>query len=303
MGIDYYKVLGLTRAADGAGIKKAYRKMTIKWHPDKNPDNYDMAMKMFNQVAEAYEVLSDRKRRAIYDKYGEEGLKTPQSGPGYEFSGDSFKIFEQFFGTANPFATLFSSNPSAMGFGGPQGPRKASSVMSALNLSLEEMYNGCTKRLKVTRARIQADGRTTRQEEKFLTVNVQPGWKKGTKITFENEGDEAPGVVPADIVFILGERPHPLYRREGDDLVYTAQISLLQALTDCTVDVVTLDGRTLSVGCNEVISPGFSKTVAGEGMPGRSGIKGNLKITFQITFPKSFSQGEKRQLSTLLSGK
>jgi DnaJ homolog subfamily B member 5 len=89
-------------------------------------------------------------------------------------------------------------------------------------------------------------------DTKELTLTVKPGWKRGTKITFPNEGDEAVGTIPADVVFTVAEVPHPHFQREGPLLVYTARLSLADALTDCVLEVPTLDGRVLSLPCPEV---------------------------------------------------
>lgn len=125
MGKDYYKILGLSKGASEADIKKAYRKMALKYHPDKNKS--PNAEEMFKDVAEAYDVLSDKKKKDIYDIHGEEGLKDgiPGSGTGstngmpsnftYTFTGDPRATFAQFFGTSDPFS-LFGDN---MGGGGP----------------------------------------------------------------------------------------------------------------------------------------------------------------------------------------
>ena len=115
MGKDYYKILGVSRSATDDEIKKGYRKMALKYHPDKNKD--PSAADKFKEVAEAFEVLKDKDKRAVYDKYGEEGLKgQPSFGGGtgagqgmpagftsFKFSGDPFKTFQDFFGDENPF--------------------------------------------------------------------------------------------------------------------------------------------------------------------------------------------------------
>lgn len=124
MGKDYYKMLDVPRSATDDEIKKAYRKMALKFHPDKN--KAPGAEEKFKEVAEAYDVLSDAKKKEVYDKYGEDGLKggmgnEPGHGPGgpgyhYSFTGDPRKIFSQFFGGEDPFAAFFSSS-------GPGGAR------------------------------------------------------------------------------------------------------------------------------------------------------------------------------------
>ena len=189
------------------------------------------------------------------------------------------------------------------GMGGRRGPRKAEPVRRQLNCTLEELYSGATKRIRVTRQRLNPDNQSTREEAKVLEIQVRRGWKKGTKITFENEGDEAPGVVPADIVFVIGEKPHPRFTREDNDLVHTARITLLQALTEFTLELNTLDGRTLSIPCNEVIRPNSHKVVRGEGMPlpKNPSQRGNLIVKFDIAFPSHISEDKRALLRRALA--
>lgn len=272
MGKDYYKVLGIAKGATDEVIKKAYRKMALQYHPDKNKN--PGAEDKFKEVAEAYEVLSDKKKREVYDKYGEEGLKGGMSGGGggapgsnftYTFHGDPRATFAQFFGTENPFESFFSTSggPSNMGmfFGdeemdvddpflsafGPGAGRGNNAFRSHsftagsprlgkqraqdapiehdLYVSLEDISLGCVKKMKIARKVIGQDGRSKR-EEKVLTIHVKAGWKSGTKITFQREGDQRGNNIPADIVFIIRDKTHPHFKREGNNLMYTAQITL-----------------------------------------------------------------------------
>ena len=99
-----------------------------------------------------------------------------------------------------------------------------------LYVSLEDIYKGVTKRMKISRRVVSNDG-SVRKEEKVLTINVKPGWKSGTRITFQREGDQAPNKIPADIVFIIRDKPHSLFKREGMDLKHTCKISLKEVRT------------------------------------------------------------------------
>jgi len=112
--------------------------------------------------------------------------------------------------------------------------------------------------MRVKRQRLNIDGQTTHEEEKILTIEVKPGWKSGTKITFPKEGDEKPGITPADIQFILKEKPHDRFKRNGNDLIYRYSCSLKQALLGLTIDVHTLDQRKLRIPINKIISPGYT---------------------------------------------
>lgn len=125
----YYEVLGVTRTATGPDIKKAYRKLALKWHPDKNPNNQEMAERRFKEISQAYEVLSDRQKKSVYDRYGVDGLNNDGRAPDFSNFGDPFggsfhfefrspeDVFRDFFGTDDPFAAFFgeSRHPTSRG--------------------------------------------------------------------------------------------------------------------------------------------------------------------------------------------
>lgn len=279
MGKDYYRILGIAKGASDDEIKKAYRKLALKYHPDKNKTAE--AEEKFKEIAEAYEVLSDKKKKDVYDQYGEDGLKGGFGGGGgggpgpqfsYTFHGDPRATFAQFFGTDNPFESFFTMG--SMGLGGNHGgntmfyggddemdtddpfshfgvrssggnPFRSQSFTAGspninrakpkgqdpalehdLYVTLEDIAKGCTKKMKISRKVLNPDGRTTKREDKVLSINVKPGWKAGTKITFQKEGDQNPNSIPADISFIIRDKPHPIFKREGSDIRYTAKVSL-----------------------------------------------------------------------------
>eukprot|EP00244_Chara_vulgaris_P014921 TRINITY_DN970_c0_g2_i6.p1 TRINITY_DN970_c0_g2~~TRINITY_DN970_c0_g2_i6.p1 ORF type:complete len:359 (-),score=84.02 TRINITY_DN970_c0_g2_i6:620-1696(-) len=355
MGVDYYDVLKVGKNASDDELKKAYRKLAMKWHPDKNPNNKASAEAKFKQISEAYEVLSDPQKRAIYDQYGEEGLKggvpPPGSGGGggggfpggggfsnggapnvFRFNPRNPEdIFAELFGGGSPFGM---GNMGAMGgmgrsansssrvnpfsetmfqgmagdffgdrTGGPStsGARKAAAVENKLACTLEELYNGSTRKMKISRQIADASGKTIPIDE-ILAIGVKPGWKKGTRITFPEKGNELPGVVPADLIFIVEEKPHDVFKRDGNDLIVTQKITLAQALADYTASIRTLDGRTLRVECNEVIYPGYEKVIPKEGMPiaKEPGKKGNLRLKFDIKYPPRLSPEQKAALQKVL---
>jgi DnaJ family protein B protein 4 len=216
------------------------------------------------------------------------------------FSGtDPRDLFRAFFGTSNPFAAAGPDNfgPSFSGFGAPSGPKKGETRVYSLPLTLEELATGTTKKLKVTRKRGGAD------VEKLLEVVVKPGWKKGTAVTFECESDEVPGEIPADIQFVVAEKPHERFVREGNDLVMAMKLPLAEALCGVRIEIAALDGRTLSLAVPEVITPGYEKRVKGEGMPisKSPGQKGDLLIRFQVEFPALVRESVKPQLRACLS--
>ncbi|KAM9784360.1 dnaJ homolog subfamily B member 1-like [Syngnathus typhle] len=337
MGKDYYKVLGIAKGASEDEIKKAYRKQALRYHPDKNKSAG--AEDKFKEIAEAYDVLSDAKKKDIYDRYGEEGLKGPAGSGGgghsgstynYTFHGDPHAMFAEFFGGRNPFDHYFSHNGcddmvdtadpfAAFGMGGMGGfqrpfkshlggPRVAREkqkdppVVHELKVSLEEVFAGCTKKMKICRKRLNPDGRTIRSEDKILSVDIKRGWKEGTKITFPREGDETPTNIPADVVFVVKDKPHPVFRREGSDIIYPAKISLRDALCGCTVSAPTLDGRTITVTSRDVVKPGTKKRIVGEGLPLSKwpDKRGDMILDFCVKFPDKLGQNTRDTLRQVL---
>lgn len=131
------------------------------------------------------------------------------------------------------FSRTFSSGMG--GLGGHSSVVKKQQdppLVHDLHVSLEEILNGSTKKMKISRNRLNPDGRTAHSEDKILEVQIKKGWKEGTKITFPKEGDETATNIPADIVFVVKDKPHPVFRRDGSDIVYPAKISLRDVSKD-----------------------------------------------------------------------
>ena len=160
---DYYNTLGLQKGASDSEIKRAYRKLAMRWHPDKNADDKAAAEIEFQAIAEAYDVLSDLAKRAVYDQFGYEGLRDgvpDEKGAkeGYTYKNNAEEIFGSFFGTSNPFADFgFGESTPFTSRLKKTGPKKMDPVVSDLPCSLEELFNGCIKKLKITRKRFNAD--------------------------------------------------------------------------------------------------------------------------------------------------
>ncbi|GMY17818.1 dnaJ homolog subfamily B member 4 [Fagus crenata] len=335
MGVDYYNILKVDRNATDEDLKKAYRKLAMKWHPDKNPTNKKEAEAKFKQISEAYEVLSDPQKKTTYDQYGEEGLKDmpPPSSGGFSSGNGSAEtgfnprnaedIFAEFFGSS-PFgfgssgpgrSMRFQSDGSGNfgGFGGSENifrtysesnmPKKPPPVESKLPCSLQELYSGSTRKMKISRTVVDAKGRQVPETE-ILTIDVKPGWKKGTKITFPDKGNEQPNQLPADLVFVIDEKPHDVYKRDSNDLIMNYKVSLAEALGGTTVNLTTLDGRNLSIPVTDIMSPGYELVVAREGMPiaKEPGNRGDLRIKFEVKFPTRLTPEQRAGLKRALGG-
>jgi len=255
MGKDFYSVLGLKKSASEDEIKKAYRKLALKYHPDKN--KAPEAAEKFKQVAEAYEVLKDPEKKKVYDAYGEEGLQGGSSssfgGRGFTFNTNPHETFKEFFGGPNVFSFMMDDMMDhdgipGMGFSRSfnfsngnnfQSPdammkrqkrdKQDPAINQDLKCTLEEINSGCVKKMKITRKRLTSSG-TFSNQDKILTIEVKKGWKEGTKITYAQEGDQNGHNIPADIIFTIKDIPHKTFKRDGSNLLYTHRISLKEVI-------------------------------------------------------------------------
>lgn len=310
MGLDYYNILGVKRSCEQHEIKSAYRRLALKYNPEKY-DQDDNMNKIFALIAEAYDVLVDHRRRAVYDQYGEEGLKRGVPTPTefvqpYVYHGDPVRTFREFFGTSNPYADLldYYENPPPM-FVSPLGrgyKEKDPTIVRPLALSLEEVYRGGLKKMKIQRLVFTDETCSElRLKEKVLSIPLQPGMYPNTRIRFREEGDQGPTRIPADVVFVTEDRPHETFVRSGtQDLVSVQTVTLQEALCGVTVTLQTLDGRVLRVKVTDVITPTYERVVEGEGLPLRpcpAKAKGDLILRFQIAFPAFLSKRAKKAFS------
>jgi len=327
-----YEVLGVEKDADQKVLKKAYRKLCLKHHPDKGGDEH-----VFKEVNAAYEILSDEKKREIYDEYGLEGVEQeggPGGGPG---GGDD--LFSMFFGG---------------GRGRSAGPKKGPCLQHPLKVSLNDLYNGKTVKLAINRKVIVGESSEcdacrgqgvvmelrqigpgmltqmqrpcgecsgkgyiarTKNERKVIEVHVEKGAANNQKVTFRGMADEVPGRETGDVNFIIQEKEHDLFKRKGADLLIMQDVSLNQALTGFSLRFNHLDGRDVIIKTKpgEVIqsetkdedsgrSMPYMMMVPNEGMPSKGNpfIKGNLYVAFHIDFPKTLSKDVADKLRELL---
>lgn len=185
--------------------------------------------------------------------------------------------------------------------------KKNNEIVRQLKVSLNELYSGTTKRLKVGRRLL--DGTT---EDKVLTIQVVPGWKSGTKVRFPKAGNEIPGGDAQDLVFVMEEKPHEVFRREGNDLTATLTLTLVEALAGApgnkrvTRILELLDGRRLQVPPPVgIVKPGMETRIPGEGMPIRreGGVKskGDLVVKWEVIFPDTLTVAQKEGIRKILT--
>jgi DnaJ-class molecular chaperone len=235
------------------------------------------------------------------------------------FRGDPMRMFAQAFGGQGGMFSDFAfggqgggGGPDIMfgddmfgfnmhpGMGGPRRQKQDPTVTHELQVPLEEIYKGCTKKMKITRKVIGADG-TVKTEDKVLTINIKPGWKSGTKITFPKEGDQHPNRVPADIAFVIKDKPHPKFKRDGPDVRYIHRLPLRDALCGVSIQVPTLDNTTIPLRETGVVKPGTTKRISGQGLPNpKTGRRGDLIVEFDVRFPDSISPAAKELIQNAL---
>ncbi|XVF36942.1 hypothetical protein REPUB_Repub19eG0102200 [Reevesia pubescens] len=186
-------------------------------------------------------------------------------------------------------------------FSNSTGVVKPPPIERQLDCTLEELCYGCTKKIKITRDVVTEPGQIV-EEEEILSIKVKPGWKKGTKITFEGMGNKRPGSYAADITFVIAEKRHNMFRRDGDDLELAIEIPLVKALTGCTLPIPLLGGESTKLKIDEIIHPGYERIIPGQGMPNtkEQGSRGNLKVLFLINFPTELTDEQRAAAVSIL---
>eukprot|EP00238_Polyblepharides_amylifera_P006964 CAMPEP_0196573820 /NCGR_PEP_ID=MMETSP1081-20130531/3655_1 /TAXON_ID=36882 /ORGANISM="Pyramimonas amylifera, Strain CCMP720" /LENGTH=339 /DNA_ID=CAMNT_0041891657 /DNA_START=311 /DNA_END=1330 /DNA_ORIENTATION=- len=305
MGKDYYHDLGLTRSAADVDIKKAYRRLALKYHPDK--DETPHAATIFLAVAEAYEVLSDARNKGFYDLYGEEGLKQGvtdgkggRRGGFYTFDRSPTVVFSDFFGTDNPYKALNEIAESFEAMTATPKLQVGKPKLGDVQVTLEEIYHGTIKKVQHQKKVLTAD-KKVETFDRNLTLDIKPGTPECTRFVFDKEGNEAPNVEPGPVIYTLTTGKHHTFQRKGCDLVYTARIPLIKALTGTTLSIKQLDDRILSVPVSDIVCSGSTKVVVGEGLPLSDGSgKGDLIVVFDLLFPSTLSEDQKMILNAAI---
>lgn len=207
------------------------------------------------------------------------------------------EVFDTFFGTENPFAGLVKDVTELWTKidADAAAPKAPEPIKMDLKCTLEELYNGCIKTVKVERRRLDDSGELSTYAE-LLTVNVGKGWKDLTQLTYAKH----PKDITGDVVLTLRQQKHEVYVRDGDNLLHTTPISLLAALTGHVFTLTTMDKRVLNIPVDDVVHPKYKKVMHGEGMPGAGGARGDLIISFDIGFPDALKDEQKGLLKYTL---
>ena len=295
---DYYEVLGVSKNASDDEIKKAYRKLAVKYHPDRNPGDKEAEAK-FKEINEAHEVLSDKQKRARYDQFGHAGVGgasggayggfsggNPFSGGNFNFNGQSFNFD---FGGGGAFDDILGSL-FGFGAGGARRPRKGADYQTNVSLTFEEAIFGTTKKVSVNGTDIN--------------VKIPAGIDDGMSIRLRGKGGEAPeGGEAGDLYVRVRVKPHKSLTREGAIILSEQTIDMVDAALGCEIDVETVDGVvTMKVPAGTQSGTPFK--LSGHGVPFRAdGDRGPHIVTVLVETPKNLSKKQKELLEEFKKSK
>ncbi|TKW17984.1 hypothetical protein SEVIR_5G404700v4 [Setaria viridis] len=319
----YHKILNIPKDTSPQEIRAAYKNLVKKWHPDKHPpSSKPEAEARFKAISEAYEALLDQQENRAVFGLCNDGRAGERAGGAFGGGGLGAGVAPRMDRTrSDDFCTRSAPGTPAREFkkvysSGNSGGRRAfaefsSSIMRKapplerkLECTLEELCRGCKKEVKFTRDIVTKNGSIVKKEVS-QTVMVKPGWKKGKQVVFEGMGDERPGCLPADAIFTVSEKKHLTFKRVGNDLVLKAEVPLVSALTGWSFSFRLLSGKKVSLAFqDEVICPGYEKVIGGEGMPipEQKGARGDLRVKFEIVFPKELTDEQRTGLAEILKG-
>lgn len=318
MAKDYYKTLGVEKSASGDEIKKAYRKLAMQYHPDRNKDNPE-AEEKFKEISEAYSVLSDAEKRKQYDTFGSAGFKQRYSQDDIYRGSDINDILRDMGLGGDLFSKIFGGrggggfrtyNMGGFGQGGPGAgpgmggydygmgpghggmPNKGTDLVYELPVSLAEVFHGAEKMVSYRRS-----GKLER-----VSVKVPAGIATGQKLRLGGKGDDppAPGGQPGDLFIKVRVLEEDRFKREGYNLEATVEVPFTKATLGGTVEVETIDGKTLSVKVPKGAQNGSRMRLKGKGLSHFKGSgHGDLFVRINVTVPKKVSAKQKELLEQL----
>lgn len=313
--MDYYKLLGVDKNASPEAIKKAYRKLALKYHPDRNKDNKE-AEEKFKEISEAYAVLSDKEKKQQYDTYGSAGFQQRYSQEDIFRGADLGDILKEFginiggfgggggrttfrtSGGGDPFANLFGGG-GGMGGGfhtfqsGQQHaqPVKGTDVSLELPITLNEILTGAEKTIAL--------GRGAHAEK--VSVKVPRGIETGKKLRVSGKGSPSPmGGQPGDLYLLINVLPHDTFIREGHDLIVEKKIPFSAAVLGTEIAVPTLEGKQLKVKVAPGTQGQSKLRIKGNGLPcGPKGDRGNLYVRISLEVPKKLNDEQEKLIKKL----
>lgn len=306
---DFYSVLGISRTATADEIKKSYRKLAMQFHPDKNPGD-KKAEEKFKEITEAYETLSDEKKRQMYDQFGHAGSQGfggaggpfggagaggpfgsggfGQGGPfggGYTSSGG----FEDIFGDV--FGDIFGNRSS--GHQRTKRPSKGADLRYTLNVSFEEAALGAEKIISFVR---QKNGK---EDTAKIAVTVPAGIASDQRLKLSGEGDLPVGGTPGDLYVVIKVMDHSLFRRQENDVILDVPIHYLDAILGTNIDVPTLTGKA-NIKIPTGTHTGQTFRLKGKGFPKSGGFgAGDMLVKVLVDTPEKLSSKQRDLLEEL----
>ena len=312
----HYEILGLSRDASSDEIKRAYRSLSLKWHPDRNPS--PEAQSRFQEISLANEILSDDRKRQEYNceldgvRMGHPGM--PPGGQEVDIS----ELFNMMFaGGGMPFGMpggvaemRFEGGPGINIFHGqmpgmPGNPffrqlQKPPPIIKQINITFEQAYNGCTLCISLEKWVIQNEVKINEMETVY--VNIPSGIDNNEVIIMRDCGNTVSPELKGDIKFVVIVNPSELFERHGMDLLHKRTITLKESLTGFSFDITHVNGKLLCLNNlknRTIITPNYRKTIPNLGMV-RNGNIGNLIIEFSIAFPEQLSEEQTLKLAEIL---
>jgi curved DNA-binding protein len=299
---DYYKILGISRSASAGEIKSAYRKLAMKYHPDRNPGD-KQAEDRFKEMNEAYQVLSDPQKRARYDQLGESYSQWQQNGAPDNFDwgrwtaqngqpGAQQVNMDDLFGEG-AFSDFFSAIFGGMNVGQAvrsRGSRRTPSIQQQVNITLKEAYSGTTRTFQIGNRRVE--------------VTLPAGARTGTKIRVPAAGPASTGGNSSDIYLVLNVTGDPVFERDGNDLHTQVTIDIFKATLGGEAEVKTLSGKVL-LTIPQGTQPDQVFRVAGRGMPQLKSpeTRGDLYVRVKLQVPRQLSERQKSLLEEAAQSK
>jgi len=301
MSEDYYKLLGVQKNASNEDIKKAYRKLAMKYHPDHTKGD-KAAEEKFKKISEAYAVLSDKEKRKEYDTFGAEGFRQRFSQEdifrGFDFS----DIFSDLGFGGNLFSGRGRGRGGGMRFnfggGSPFGSQthqqasmKGSDLVYELPLTLKEIATGTQKTISLQH----------QSGSEKITVKIPKGMITGKKLRLSGKGSPSPvGGSPGDLFIQAKVLNDPVYRAENYDLYMNHELKLSEAVLGTSISVPTLAGKKLSLKIPPATKPGTKMRMSGHGLPHmKDHKKGDLYVKIQINLPKQLSDEQRKLIEKL----
>ncbi len=338
----YYEILGVSKNATDEEIKKAYRQLAIKYHPDKNKGNKE-AEEKFKEATEAYEVLRDPQKRQMYDQFGKQGVGA--GGPG-GFSG-TYTDFSDIFGD---LGGIFDEFFGSRGTRSRTGPRRGSDLRYNLEITLEDAAMGKEFKIEIPRAEVCPDcngsgsakgsspqtcpecggsgqirhsqgffsltstcnrcggkgyiitnpcktcnGHGLVERRRTINIKIPPGVESGSRLKVSGEGEAGPNGGPhGDLYVVTHIKKHPIFERQGNDLIMTKSIPLTMAVLGGEIEVPTIDGKNIMMKIPEGTESGQVFRLKGNGMPylGSYG-KGDQHVVIKVEIPKKLTKRQR----------